>query len=409
MKEVFNLIVEKLEQKPIEEREVELVERKGLGHPDYIADSIAEAVSRELCIEYERRFGRILHHNLDKVLVVGGRSWRRFGAGEVLQPIYILVAGRATSQVRVNGKDVEMPLGPIVLRAVRNWIKRNFRFLDPDKHVIVDYKIGRGSVDLITVFDKGGGVPLANDTSLGVAFAPLSETERLVLETEKLLNSREFKKELPQVGEDVKVMGLRVGNRIKLTIAAAIIAPLTKNLGEYIGIKEEIKERILDLASKLTEREVEVEVNTADDLNDREGKGVYLVVTGTSAENGDDGMTGRGNRANGLITPLRPMSLEATAGKNPVNHVGKIYNVIASKIASRIAEEIEGVREVYVKMLSQIGKPIDEPTMVSVSILPEGSTSFNDIRYECEVIVKDELRSITNITRSILASEVSLF
>ncbi len=59
-----------------------------------------------------------------------------------------------------------------------------------------------------------------------------------------------------------------------------------------------------------------VHVNTADDIKK---KSVFLTVTGTSAEMGDDGSVGRGNRCNGLITPNRPMSMEATSGKNPID------------------------------------------------------------------------------------------
>ncbi|MEM2308814.1 MAG: methionine adenosyltransferase, partial [Sulfolobales archaeon] len=311
---------------PTQELPVELVERKGLGHPDYIADAVAEASSVALSKYYTERFGLILHHNVDKVLVVGGQSSPVFGGGEVLHPIYIIVAGRATEFVSVGGSLERIPIGTIVVGAVKDWIKRNFRFLDPDRHVVVDYMIRSGSVDLVKTFEAGAkSVPLANDTSFGVGFAPLTTLEKLVLEAERELNSPKVKSELPEVGEDIKVMGLRVGNKIKLTVAVALISHLIPDSDHYMSVKEEIGNRVLDLATKIAPNaEVEVNVNTAD--NPKLGV-YYLTVTGTSAEHGDDGATGRGNRACGLITPMRRMSLEATAGKNPVSHVGKLYNV----------------------------------------------------------------------------------
>ena len=68
-------------------------------------------------------------------------------------------------------------------------------------------------------------------------------------------------------------------------------------------------------------------VNALDDPKASDESGIYLTVTGLSAEQGDDGEVGRGNRVNGLITPSRAMSLEAAAGKNAVAHVGKLYNL----------------------------------------------------------------------------------
>ena len=140
-------------------------------------------------------------------------------------------------------------------------------------------------------------------------------------------------------------------------------------------------------------------------------KGVYyLTVTGTSAEHGDDGATGRGNRANGLITPLRPMSLEATAGKNPVSHVGKIYNVAAILIARRVYEQVSGLREVYVKLLSQIGRPIDDPLVADVKVnLEPGASLTADMRREIEAIVDEELSGITRLTDLIIRGEAPLF
>jgi len=406
VKGLTNVIIEELNQKPIEEQIVEIVERKGIGHPDSIADGIAEEYSRKLCEEYIRRFGVILHHNVDKVLVVGGQARPEFGGGEILHPIYILISGRATTEVRTKEGVESIPIGKLALEAAREWISRNFRYLDPERHIIIDYRVGKGSVDLVGIFELGKGkVPLANDTSVGVGFAPLSETEKLVYETERYLNSEEFKKRVPEVGEDIKVMGLRIGNSIKLTVAAAIISSLTPDPDHYLSVKEEIKETVEKLASRITDKEVEVYVNTAD----KPDKNIfYLTVSGTSAEHGDDGMTGRGNRVNGLITPTRPMSLEAAAGKNPVSHVGKLYNVLAFRIAEEIAK-LDEVKEAYVKILSQIGKPIDQPLVVSVQVIPESKKLTDNTKEEIRSIVNDMLSKIVNLTQEIVQRKVSVF
>ncbi len=401
--------IEKLVNTPIEERECEFVERKGLGHPDYIADAIAEATSVRLSKIYLERYGRILHHNVDKVLVVGGQASPRFKGGEVLHPIYILVAGRATTEINTKNGIEQIPIGPIILNEAKNWLRNNFRFLNPEEHVIIDYKIGKGSADLVSTFERGIKMPLANDTSIGISYAPLSTTEKITYEIERYLNSSDFKSRLPPVGEDIKVMSFRKGKKIEITVAAAIISSLVSDVDEYINIKEEIKEKVSNLVCKMApEIEFTVNVNTADDPSTGKEEALYLVVTGTSAEQGDDGMTGRGNRVNGLITPMRPMSMEATAGKNPVSHVGKIYNVLANIAANKIAG-IDGVREVYVKLLSQIGKPINRPLSATISIVPDASVSFNSISYEAKSIMEDLLAKIPELTKLIVEGKVQLF
>jgi S-adenosylmethionine synthetase len=402
-----NIVVEELNHTPVEKLEVELVERKGVGHPDYIADSASEVSSIALSNFYRKEFGYILHHNLDKTLVVGGQASPRFGGGELIQPIYILVSGRATATVFRGGETIRIPIGPLIMGAVKDWIRRNFRFLDPEKHVIIDYKIGQGSADLAGLYELGREeMPLANDTSFGVGFAPLTRLERAVLEIERTLNSRDFKSRYPEVGEDVKVMGLRVRDSVKITIAASMISHLVDDLDHYISVKEEVRDRVAELVSKAAEfNNVEIYINTAD----RPEKGlVYLTVTGTSAEHGDDGMTGRGNRANGLITPMRPMSLEATAGKNPVSHVGKIYNALASMIANDIYNKVHGLREVYVSLLSQIGRPIDLPLVASVKVIPENTLTAN-MKSEIAGIVDQHLESINKLKDLFLSGSISIF
>ena len=399
-----NIVVEELVGTPVEMQKVELVERKGIGHPDSIADGIAEAISRALSREYIKRYGIILHHNTDQVEVVGGRAYPRFGGGEVIRPIYILLSGRAVEFV-----DREMfPVHEVAIKAAKEYLKKTVRHLNVEEHVIIDSRIGQGSVDLVSVFNKAkeNPVPLANDTSFGVGYAPLSETERIVLETEKLLNSPQFKKEWPAVGEDIKVMGLRKGDEIDLTIAAAIVDSEVANPKEYLETKEGIYNAVKELIEQHTDRKVNIFVNTADDP---EKDIYYITVTGTSAEAGDDGSVGRGNRVNGLITPNRHMSMEAAAGKNPVSHVGKIYNLLAMLIANDIAEQIKGIQEVYVRILSQIGKPIDEPLIASIQVIPKPGYKVENFERDAFEIADEWLANVTKIQKMILEDKLSVF
>ena len=397
-----NIFVEELVHTPIEEQVIEIVERKGIGHPDSLADGMAEAMSRELSKEYIRRFGAVLHHNTDETQIVAGRSNPQFGGGEVIEPIYVLLVGRATKYF--NGEYI--PTDKIALKAARDYIRQSMRNLDADLDIVFDVRLGEGSTDLQDVFRRRKGqVALANDTSFGIGFAPISETERLVYNVERRIYE-EFRKKNPAIGEDVKVMGLREKNRITLTIAAAFVDRYVGSIREYDAIKEELEGFVKEISSEYTEREVEVFVNTADDY---ESGCVYLTVTGTSAENGDDGSVGRGNRCNGLITPGRPMSMEASSGKNPINHVGKIYNLLANLIANRIAEEVEGVREVYVRILSQIGKPIDDPKALSVQLIPKSGYDIQKMESSVRSIAEEMLGRVGKITDMVIEGKVKTF
>jgi len=400
------IFIEELLHKPMEETSVEIVERKGRGHPDYVIDGASEAVSQELCKYYLKTFGTVLHHNIDKGLLVGGKAHPVFGGGDVIDPMYLVVAGRAVTRVKEEGGDRPVPVGTLSLRAIKAFLKANFRFLDVERHVIVNYMIKPSSLDLVKTFEAGREMPLSNDTSFGVSYAPLSQTEHLVLGVEADLNSRQTKKHLPEVGEDIKVMGLRKDHRITLTVAAPQISSLTPDLDHYLSVKDEVKNRIEDLATKITPQDVDVYVNTADNLAKSI---VYLTVTGTSAEQGDDGNTGRGNRIHGLITPCRPMSLEATAGKNPINHVGKIYNVLARQMAEKVYREVPGISEVFIKVLSQIGTPIDHPLMTDVQLILNKGVPLSHVRGDVESIVNDELASIRNISQALIEGSIPLF
>ncbi len=395
-----NIEIVAINQVPIEQQKIEMVERKGIGHPDSIADGIAEAMSRALCADYKERFGVILHHNTDETQIVAGESKPAFGGGEIISPIYILLVGRATREL--DGKTA--PTNRVVVKAARDYLHENFPNL-LDEYVIIDYRLGVGSTDLRDVFNRNNKVPLANDTSFGVGYAPMSETESLVYNTERFL-IEDLRERMPVIGEDIKVMASRRGDAISLTVACAMIDRHVESFKHYMEIKNQIQNEIKEIVPEYTKREVDVFMNTADDT---EKGSCYITVTGTSAEMGDDGSVGRGNRCNGLITPFRPMSMEATSGKNPLNHVGKLYNLLSSKMADDIAREVEGVKEVYVRLLSQIGKPIDEPLVASVQFIPERELDIPHIQRESEKIVDGWLDNISHITNMVAEGKLATF
>jgi S-adenosylmethionine synthetase len=397
-----NIRVEPMVGRAVEDQEVEIVERKGLGHPDSICDGIAEAVSQALAREYIDRVGEVLHYNTDETQLVAGTAAPAFGGGEVVEPIYLLVTGRATQRYR----GTQIPTETIALRAARDYFAETFPEVEFGTDVVVDVKLGEGSGDLQEVFgDEGQQLPMANDTSFGVGHAPLTETEEIVLNAERRLNG-EFTADNPALGQDVKVMGKREGDRIDVTVAAAVVDSYVDDLDGYDATVRAVREFVEQVAAEYTDREVSVHVNTADDYD--EGA-IYLTTTGTSAEQGDDGSVGRGNRANGLITPNRSMSMEATSGKNPVNHIGKIYNLLSTEIAESVVDEVDGIREIRIRLLSQIGQPIDEPHVADAAIVSEDGVAVADIEGEVTDVVDRELANVTDVTRRVIDGELSTF
>lgn len=338
--------------------EVEIVERKGRGHPDSICDALAEEVSLAFCRFYRERFGAVLHHNVDKILLRGGEAHPAFGGGRVTRPIDIYLAGRA---VRRHG-GVAVPVADIAVETCRNWLRQHLHALDVTRQVRFHCLIRPGSVDLTELFarQRSGSAPLANDTSCGVGYAPLSELERTVLAIDAALRLDD-----PAFGEDTKIMAVRRGGRLNLTVACPQVGRYVPDMGRYRQNKAWLADRVKAAVGRTTGLEAALRLNAADgDTPDS----VYLTVTGTSAEAGDDGEAGRGNRVNGLITPNRPMTMESVAGKNPVNHVGKLYNIIAGLIADDIVREVSQVSACECYLVSRIGHAIDDPDIADLRV-----------------------------------------
>lgn len=374
----------------ISEGEIGVAERKGIGHPDTICDEILEQISVELCQYYLMEFGHILHHNVDKALLIGGQSAPAFNGGKIIQPISLILAGRATAKVM----DKSIPVNEIAIDTARKWIQKNIPHLNPEKDIDIISKIRAGSSDLVDLFSRveKWQVPLSNDTSFGAGFYPISRMEKNIIKIEKLLNSSLAKNKYPFIGEDIKVMGVEMEGQEYFTIAIAMIDKYISNLEDYIFKIKKVKHFVtaeLDLADAV------VHINTADNY---ETGSVYLTVTGTSAENGDDGQVGRGNRINGLITPYHPMSLEATSGKNPVTHIGKIYNYFAMDLSKAVVENnFADYTSVFI--VSQIGKPIDDPQLLNIK-LKNGKTNQKNVEELAELWLKklpDYWKRITGI------------
>lgn len=404
-----NIYVEGLNEIPVPMKKVEIVERKGIGHPDSVADALAEEVSKALCKMYKKEFGHVLHHNTDETQIAAGQAAPAFGGGHIIDPSYILLVGRATTHVG-EGKDLKsLPCKPVALKAAREYLRKTFPNLDVDSEVILDAKLGMGSDDLTGVYKASGH--LANDTSFGVGYAPFSITDRLVLQTEEYINGV-MKKDLPETGQDVKVMASRVGDDITMTVACAMIDKRIDDVDHYKSSIEQLYNSVYDNALKIIGSEkvnFKLDINTGDDYD----RGVYyLTCTGMSQEMGDDGSVGRGNRCNGLITPYRPMSMEATSGKNPITHIGKIYNVMSKLIADDVAAKVTNEAEIRVRLLSQIGKPVSEPLNASVQIvLPDAETnpSLPKWKSEAEAIAADWLDNVDKVSDMIIEGKVRTF
>ena len=384
-----NIVLDELKQKTLQEQRTEICERKGLGHPDTICDAIMDDISRALSQEYLKKFGSVMHHNVDKSLLVAGDVEVSFGGGKVLKPMLLVFGDRAT--FRVGSETV--PVEEITIRTAKKWIRNNLRYVDPEKHVKYQVELKRGSQALTDIFQRKDKILGANDTSAAVGFAPLTSTEQTVRDIEFYLNDSPFKSDFPETGEDIKVMGLREDDTLHLTVGMAFVDSYIDGEGKYFRLKDEVVEEIRRYVEPRVKMKVEVDLNTAD----RPGRGLgglYLTVLGTSADGGDCGQVGRGNRVNGIIPLNRPTCSEAACGKNPVSHVGKIYNLLTYKIAEEVYQKVPGVKEVYVWLLSQIGRPINMPKVASAQLVLEPNTRMKDVEAPVKETIQAQLDTI---------------
>jgi S-adenosylmethionine synthetase len=397
----MHLIVEALASTPVAHRRVEIVERKGIGHPDTMCDAAVEAVSLALNRMYLAELGAIPHYNIDKAFLIAGQCEKDFGGGRITQPMTFIIGDRATSVVGQRA----LPVADVVQSAVRGWVRAHLPHVDADAHVRTMVALAAGSEELRGVLADPRAV-VANDTSGVSGYAPLSPTEELALAVEQFLTSRAFKDAFPDTGQDVKIFVVRRDDRVEVTVAMPLLCRLIAAEEAYFLRKQAV---VAALQSRFASAPFHIEwyFNTLD-RHGRGAAGTYLTLTGTSAEDADSGQVGRGNRVNGLIAFARPTGGEAAAGKNPLAHPGKIYNVLSHRLARLIHQRHPAIIEVYVNLVSRIGAPLDQPWTGVQLVLPSGM-AIGDVERDIDAVVRAELARLPEFCGELVRGEHAVY
>jgi S-adenosylmethionine synthetase len=380
-----SLVVEALGDRPVAQRRVELVERKGIGHPDTICDSLVEAIAVGLNRMYLQQLGGGAHYNVDKALLIAGQCLKRFGTGKVTQPMEFIVGDRATFEV--GGR--KLPVEATAQAAVDSWLAEHLPKVGT--HLRTRIALAPGSAELTGIFAPGVERILSNDTSGAVGYAPLTPTEEIVLAVEQFLNGASFKARFPDTGHDVKVFGRREDDRLDLTVAMPLFAAATPSERAYFDRKAEVL-AALGERFRAAPFALNWKLNNLD-VAGRGSDGTYLTATGTSAEDGDSGQVGRGNRVNGLIAFARPTGGEAAAGKNALAHAGKVYSVLSHELARQIYAATRGLVEVYVSLAGRIGEPVDLP-WVGIQVVLEKGVALADVEPAIRTTVENAVSSL---------------
>ncbi|MBU2589519.1 MAG: methionine adenosyltransferase [Nanoarchaeota archaeon] len=407
-----NIIIKKIKI----DRDYEFVEKKGWGHPDTLADKLAE----ELSIEYSKytlkKFKVILHHNFDKIGILGGSSFVKFGEGHLIDPLRILINGRVST--KFNKKNI--PYKEIIEKTTKKFIKKIFPLINVNKDLLIidniSTKSSPGKTNLKSKkegtrnywFEPRGKHDLkelkflgSNDTSLGVGFAPLTKFENSIKILMDSFKVKSLKKDYLWLGSDIKIMALKINKNINLTLCIPQISKFVQNKQQYKKNLKIMHQYIYNfIAKKFPYFKINLFLNTRDDFETGE---IYLTAIGSSIESGDEGLVGRGNRINQLICQTKPYTMEGAAGKNPVYHIGKIYNLAAQEIANKISKKIKTYSEVF--LISQSGRLLIDPWKTIVGIEKELNKKEID---NLKKFIKKELNNIPQITNKLIKKQFKI-
>ncbi|CAM2361557.1 methionine adenosyltransferase [Listeria seeligeri] len=388
-------------------RDSEIVERKGIGHPDTICDAIAEKCSKNYSLYFYNKYKKFGHHWFDKVILIGGESNIDFGAGEIIKPYKIIVAGKCVKSV---GNE-KVPLMEIFKASCKEVLDECLTGFDIEHHlIIIDETVnhqGAGrkksryqpeSIEDLAVIDASSLV--SNDCNLLSSHYPLTLMENIVLDIESYINGSQFKSAYPQTGWDVKVIGLRNKDEYELLINIPILAKAVSSIEEYKEVVSDVGKHLESYLQNLYKVDILLNINPQDKTDNP-----YLTVLGSAADTGDVGVVGRGNRINGLITPMQSMSIEAPAGKNPLDHTGKIYGLATRELAQIISENIGRQIELHVYTYKEA--PIQKPAQVIVNIT-DGLVNELEIK-KIQTLINDRFNSIDSTIETFIFSETTLW
>lgn len=392
---------------PLKSNSYEMVERKGVGHPDTICDAIAERASALYSQYFLNKFGKLAHHWFDKVMLIGGESLITYGKGVLTSPYKVIFAGKCVK--KFMGEDV--PVIEIFTKASNEVLSSVLMGFDCQKDLLVldetvDYqgssrKGGRYRPQSINdLVDPEDTNRVSNDCNLVCAYAPLSVLEDIVQQVEKAMTIGNLKKEFPMLGTDIKIVGFCENGKYKLLVNAPFLASQIFSYEQYVQISNKLIESISEFIRNKYQLACEIEFNPSD----RENK-PYLTSLGSAADTGDVGVVGRGNRINGLITLKRCMSIEAPAGKNPIDHTGKLYAIAARRMADLVYEKT-GI-PVEVSIYVSKSTPIKKPNEVVINLQTTNVT--NKEKKLVELIVNSQLDNICSITLELIQKGIVLW
>lgn len=401
------IVIEDYSTLSYEERATEIIERKGIGHPDTLADLIAENFSNNFSNFCLSKSESILNHWVDKVCLKGATTSLDFGKSKILKPINAYLFGRVPEFIFQEKIDIKK----LFKKSVENIFSKIFIGLPilENTNFIVDtnwtsgkdhpesFYFPKNSNELECAWDS----KKSNDTVMCTAFAPYTTAENLVVEIENFINSPAFKKKFTATGWDVKVLLVRCDLHLDITICIPFIADRTPSVDFYYSVLKEIKSVLTffisrKLLSYKKNYNFDLELNTKDKDNN-----VYLTAFGTALDKGDYGAVGRGNKYQGLISVNRQTNIEAVAGKNPLNHSGKLLTIIATEIAMEVQKFVEC--DVNIDISTKNGDPIISPSYVFVKT----NKTLNDTeKSKIKEIIGCKVKLIPGLYQTIIKEDV---
>lgn len=376
---------------------IEVVERKGLGHPDSLADMLAKECSRaysKFCID---NFGCVLHHNFDKLYIGAGCFRYENNCMKMYDKVKVFLNGRASNTMNGKTIDLEKLLKPVIKKYIHSILPR----LDVDNELDIHINCTQNT-KMSNWFspENISDIPdakelFANDTSLCISHFPNTICENITLEAERFFWNFDGEYPSPKysnVGQDIKVMTSRINNNIDVTICLPVYSDVFKNFEEYKEIVKDYEQKLTTFLLTKVPKEfnINIAINRLADGNYRN----YSLIKGSCIECGEEGVVGRGNDSRGLISALRSHTMEAPFGKNERYHTGRVLSYVSDLTTKRIYQECNIKSSLY--CLTRNRNKLMEPFMLYLSV--NKSISKEEERI-IEKIIEEEFNEKTYLLK----------